>query len=374
MKSLSELFFQEVNDLMVARKCTYEEAFSLAQVFHRSLFAAMNENPQGAATSYTPTAQELLHKEVTRLQGCGHTYEGAHLLARTSNRAIYEEVRRQGKARSAVENAAVGREIILDPFFPRVPAHLKKLVGLENATQFRWSEALANARDMSPDQASKLFTGLVSVIQEQGRPYAEAWSDATNLYPAVFLRLCENSGPKSAVRLGRKGEYLTPTKHPTLAALKVLGLPQDAQHDQYRIWLAASQHPLSYLIAAQAIVSLVQFQQIEKGKSFKDAFQWVKQQKPELFAALLENSGRHVSEAELAALGLPLDADPEALDIYKAATRSVMSSSIAARIVYEMVQVKDMHESPQFAPVLYWLQAHKPEISQALEKLKQGNI
>jgi hypothetical protein len=222
--------------------------------------------------------------------------------------------------------------------------------------------------------ASRL--SMVNAKMAEGKDYDTAWNEAKRENPGLFNAV--SAGAPKGVKMSHDGQELITGAKPTPEQLSALGLAMNATDEEIRIFRTAAQAELTPEIAALVVRTNVEEAQTTGGGFFDAALQRVKDEEPKLFKLALNAQNAHggmLTENELIRMGLPPNAEAEAVTIWRAAAKVELTPEIAALVVRTSVQGIDGHlGGGTFRSTMNYLREHRPEIHKLAMKARPKEI
>jgi hypothetical protein len=234
------------------------------------------------------------------------------------------------------------------------------------------------AEEDKPYQANRNASrqSLVNAKIAEGKDYDTAWREAARENPGLFNTV--SAGAPKGVKMSHDGQELITGAKPTPEQLLALGLAMNATDEEIRIFRTASQAELTPEIAALVVRTNVEEAQASGGGFFDAALKQIKDEEPKLFKLALnaQNAqGGMLSEDELIRMGLPPNAEAEAVSIWRAAAKVELTPEIAALVVRTSIQgIDGATGGGTFSSTMKYLKEHRPEIHSLAMKARPKQI
>jgi hypothetical protein len=161
------------------------------------------------------------------------------------------------------------------------PELFRRAIATIHGGQTQVSLANDDARKRVAKACSDFAEKAANHMKKTGRTWSESWQDCKSLFPA----LANEMELPANVKASTDGQHLIPTGGSHLSAEQrmKLGLSLNAKPEEIRVFLKASEIPVTPEIAAHIVVALVRHFQIVGGLKFDDAMEFLKSHMTEVW-------------------------------------------------------------------------------------------
>ncbi len=228
------------------------------------------------------------------------------------------------------------------------------------------------------------FESKVAALVAKGWKRHDAWvwckEHHQKEYAAMSSRSAANEAP-AGTTVSHDGRTITSEWPVPGSVLAALDLPLSAERNDYEAARLAKATALAVPTACRAVEVIVQYQQLEHGMQFSNAWSSAEQHCKDLFALIRRDlhsalpagvEGRFPApDRTLLRMGLPLDCTSEQFSIYSMADRLTVKPADAAIIIVQLVAFGRHGAGIGWPKARAFLLKFDTEITAALAQLPQ---